>query len=146
MFVCSELWQKHTFRKGFSKKSIIKYLRIHRNKNAPSNIISAHCDWDANAFQFDAKLYSHLKSFSAAPTFVTPKSLVLSAVRGNITKLWEIRSEAQRKQERTLFQNCTIIVQKVTLENCLFKMSGTSSLSQFLMLKIKGIYNLFWTI
>ena len=91
----------------FSMNSIIKFLRIHRNKNDPSNIISTHCVWDANAFQFDAKLYSHLKSFSAAPTFVTPKSLVLSAVRGNITKLWEIRSEAQRKQERSLFKNCT---------------------------------------
>ena len=68
-------------------KDYILYTWIHRNKNAPTNIISTHCVLDANAFQFDAKLYSHLKSFSAAPTFVTPKSLVLSAVRGNITKL-----------------------------------------------------------
>ena len=108
-------FSKSSCGKVFSLNCIIKYLLIHRNKIDPSNIISTHCVWDANAFQFDAKLYSHLKSFSAAPTFVTPKSLVLSAVRGNITKLWKIRSEAQRKQERSLFKNCTIIVQKLTL-------------------------------
>ena len=95
--------------------SIIKYFWIPRIKNDPSNIISTHFVWDANAFQFDAKLYSHLKSFSAAPTFVTPKSLVLSAVRGNITKLWEIRSEAERKQERIAFINSKIFLKPIDL-------------------------------